>query len=134
MRSLHDERGFSLVELMLVVLIIGILVAIAIPVFSTSRANAEERTCFSNQRIIESTAQAWSADHEQDLAPLVGVVTGGHPLISAYIFRAPPRCQSAPEPADLMAVTVAEGAYTLDDDGNVSGCTFGTPAHGKIRN
>lgn len=134
MRSLRDERGFTLVELMLVVLIIGVLVAIAIPVFNTSRAKAEERTCFSNQRIIESTAQAWSADHEQDLAPLVGVVSGGHPLINQYIFREPPRCQTAPKPADPMAVTAAEGAYVLDNNGNVSGCPFGSPAHGNYRN
>jgi type IV pilus assembly protein PilA len=55
------EEGFTLVELMVVVLIIGILVAIAIPVFNAARANAEQRTCFANQRTIDGAIQQWMA-------------------------------------------------------------------------
>ncbi len=57
-----DDEGFTLVELMVVVLIIGILVAIAIPVFNTARANAQRRSCQSNMRTVEGAYQTWYAN------------------------------------------------------------------------
>jgi prepilin-type N-terminal cleavage/methylation domain-containing protein len=57
----RDEGGFTLVELMVVVLIIGILVSIAIPVFNAARSSAELRTCWANQRTIEGAAQQYRA-------------------------------------------------------------------------
>jgi len=56
-----DQSGFTLVELMVVVLIIGILVAIAIPVFANVKDKARLRTCQGNQRTIEGAAQQYYA-------------------------------------------------------------------------
>jgi type IV pilus assembly protein PilA len=49
-RRAKDERGFTLVELMVVVLIIGVLIAIALPVFMGARSRAEDRAAQSNLR------------------------------------------------------------------------------------
>lgn len=46
----RDERGFSLVELMIVVLIIGILIGISLPIFLVARQRAQDRTAQSNLR------------------------------------------------------------------------------------
>jgi len=56
------DEGFTLVELMVVVLIIGILVAIAIPVFNAARDRAEARTCQANLRTLDGAVQQWVAD------------------------------------------------------------------------
>lgn len=47
-----NKKGFSLVELMIVVVIMGILVAVAIPLYGAITENAERKTCQSNQKLI----------------------------------------------------------------------------------
>lgn len=49
-----NKKGFSLVELMIVVVIMGILVAVAVPLYNAVTDNAERRTCQDNQRSIRS--------------------------------------------------------------------------------
>jgi type IV pilus assembly protein PilA len=67
MRSkMQNEKGFTLVELMVVVVILGILVAIAVPVYKNVTDNAKEKACFSNQRMIEGAVQQYLAGHPQE--------------------------------------------------------------------
>lgn len=59
MRKLMSKKGFTLVELMIVIVIMGILVAVAIPVYGAVTKNAEKKTCISNMRDIKSTAATY---------------------------------------------------------------------------
>jgi prepilin-type N-terminal cleavage/methylation domain-containing protein len=120
----RSDRGFTLVELAVVVLILGILVGIAIPVYQSAQSNAKKRACFSNQRFIEGAAQTYSAQNGGYIALLQGVVDVAHPLVITMIFRRPPRCPSAPEPASIDDPDAAHGAYTLDASGSVEPCGF----------
>ena len=69
MRYIRNERGFTLIELMVVILIIGILVAIAVPVFNNARESAYKRTCQANLRTLDGAVQTWKADNPGTLYP-----------------------------------------------------------------
>ena len=56
------RRAFTLVEIMIVVLIIGILVAIAVPNFIRARETARARACVANLRQIDSAKEQFAMD------------------------------------------------------------------------
>ena len=61
-KLMRKEKGFTLVELMVVILIIAILVAIAIPVYNTARASAKTRACSANLRTLDGAIQIYHSD------------------------------------------------------------------------
>ena len=63
-RREDDERGFTLIELMVVVLIIAILIAIAIPTFLGARSRAQDRAAQSNLRNALTAEKTFYTDRQ----------------------------------------------------------------------
>jgi prepilin-type N-terminal cleavage/methylation domain-containing protein len=75
----RDEKGFTLIELMIVIAIIGILAAIAIPQFAAYRQRAYRAACESDAHSFANAQEAYYADEDtycNTIATLVGVTYG----------------------------------------------------------
>jgi len=94
------KKGFTLVEIMIVVAIIGLLAAIAIPNFVRARSAAQQQACIANLKQIEGATQVWMLDTGGAIT--AASLTSGTNLVPTYIKRAP-TCPGA-------------GTYTVNTD------------------
>ncbi|HEX3717144.1 MAG TPA: prepilin-type N-terminal cleavage/methylation domain-containing protein [Verrucomicrobiae bacterium] len=95
----NHNPGFTLIEIMIVVAIIGLLAAIAIPNFLKSQQSAEMNVCICNLRSIQGAKQQWALEQRKmpsatpigsDLQPYLGDTAAGSlpscPLDGARTF------------------------------------------------
>ena len=86
------KAGFTLVEIMIVVAIIGLLAAIAIPNFVKARATSQANACINNMRQIDGAAQIWALEKGKATGATVTLATDLTPYIKLNSSSSIPPC------------------------------------------
>ena len=119
----NRKAGFTLVEIMIVVAIIGLLAAIAIPNFVKARATSQANACINNLRQIDAAVNEWALENKKttgstapslttDLTPYIKLNVAGSipscPAGGAYTVAA---VGTSPQVTCSLANTVTPGHY-----------------------
>ena len=109
------RAAFTLVEIMIVVVIIGLLAAIAIPNLIKARVISQRKGCIANLRQIHGAISTWALETQR---------TTGDPVVTAEVFGNTNYIKSVP-------ACPAGGSYNYYDVGDPVqvDCTFGV-THG----
>lgn len=105
MNRIRKNKGFTLVEIMIVVLIIGILMAIAVPNFIKARSNSQKSTCIANLKQIETAKEQWAMENGQG-----STATPTSANLSPNYLKSYPACPTA-------------GTYTIGDMSTRPACS-----------
>jgi prepilin-type N-terminal cleavage/methylation domain-containing protein len=97
----ENKSGFTLVEIMIVVAIIGLLAAIAIPNFVKARTTSQANACINNLRQIDGAKQQWALENKKSSG-----VTPGSASIAPYLGRGT---------AGEYPTCPGGGTYTIND-------------------
>jgi prepilin-type N-terminal cleavage/methylation domain-containing protein len=105
------NSGFTLIEIMIVVAIIGLLAAMAVPKFATMRQKAQRQACVMNLKTIDSIKEAWAAENKKANGDAVDEAAVNSML----------KNEQAPE-------CPGGGAYTYNAVGTPPTCSLGSAA------
>lgn len=109
--KLQKKSGFTLVEIMIVVAIIGLLAAIAIPSFLNARTRSQRSACQNNLRQLSGAMDQYALDHNNTAPTALSDICGA----TLYVKQTP--------------TCPAGGSYTLGALGSDATCSQSGNGH-----
>lgn len=106
---MRRARAFTLVEIMIVVLIIGILLAIAVPQWVATRSRTQQRTCLTHLRAISHAKEQWAMEFNKSTGD--AVLVGN--LVPTYLK------------GTVLPACPGGGTITINNVGTEPACTLG---------
>lgn len=108
----QSKAGFTLVEIMIVVAIIGLLAAIAIPNFVRARTTAQKNACINNLRQVDGAKEQWALENKK----VTGDTVGNSDITPYLKGSTMPNCPSS-------------GSYTPNAVGTTPSCSKSGDGH-----
>lgn len=122
MKNLSNQKGFSIIELLLVVVIVGLIAAMAVPAYQKGIRAAENSSIFAILRTISST-QVQEFSQKSRFATLpelntamsnsIGTTVTDRVVRGRYVFEMTP---IAPTPGDLQTGYTISAVRSVSDD------------------
>ena len=117
MTKVSKKSGFTLVEIMIVVAIIGLLAAIAIPSFIKARTESQTKACINNLRIQDAAKEQAAIEQGWATAQAIGPGTGEETNALQYVK------------GNTVPTCPANGAYTWGAIGVDPTCSLSAQGH-----
>lgn len=111
----NGKQGFTLVEIMIVVGIIGLLAALALPAFIKARTISQSKACINNLRIMDAAKEQAAMEYRWRSGKTIDSGTTDETNVLAYVKRNQiPDCPGS-------------GTYAWNSIGASSSCSVGAP-------
>lgn len=111
-KVLDSRKGFTLVEIMVVVVIIGLLAAMAIPAFQRVRASSQDKTILNNMRVLGAAADQYFMEYGVNTCAINSLI-GSSAYVKALNTVANESYPGVYTQANAIVVTNIAGARTL---------------------